>query len=295
MSAVSNLNLPTSESTLASADFEYVASLVARHAAIEIGPDKHYLVEQRLSAAARQEQLDSIPELLHRARIDASGRLVALVVDAMTTNETSFFRDPTLFEFLRAELIPQLVERNRASRTLRIWCAASSSGQEPYSIAMLLREHFPDIVDTWKVRILASDYSPSMVARTRAGRFGRIEVNRGLPANYLVKHFRRDGLEWEIDESLRRLVEVREINLARPLPLAERFDLVLLRNVLIYFSIDTKREVLGRVRQFLAPGGALFLGSSESTMQIDDTWVRRAYGNISCYQPEESATVPPRP
>jgi chemotaxis protein methyltransferase CheR len=282
MSTAAHLS-PTGPAVLPSTDFEYVASLVAQHTAIEIGPDKSYLVEQRLSAVARTEQVESIPELLARARTDATGRTAALVVDAMTTNETSFFRDPTMFEFLRAELLPGIIERNKATRSLRIWCGASSSGQEPYSIAMLLREHFPAILDSWQVRILATDYSPTMVARTRAGRYGRIEVNRGLPAPYLVKHFKRDGLEWQIDESLRRLVDVREMNLARPLALAERFDLVLLRNVLIYFSVSTKRDVLGRVRQCLAPDGVLFLGASESTLQIDDSWVRRTYGNISCY------------
>jgi chemotaxis protein methyltransferase CheR len=271
--------------TLPAADFSYVADLVLQHSAIEVGPEKRYLVEQRLAAVARVEKLDSIPLLLAQARRDG-GRTAKLVVDAMTTNETSFFRDPTVFEFLRAEILPELIERNRPTRQLRIWSGASSSGQEAYSLAMLLREHFPEVVDTWRVRILATDLSPTMVERTRAGRYGRIEVNRGLPANLLVKHFERDGLEWHIDGGLRRLVEARELNLARPLALAERFDLVLMRNVLIYFSVETKRAVLGRVRQVLAPGGSLFLGSSESTMQIDDSWVRRTYGNISCYQPD---------
>jgi chemotaxis protein methyltransferase CheR len=289
MSATADLGA-AGAATLPAADFDYVTALVAQHAAIEIGPDKHYLVEQRLTEVARQEKIDTIPHLLTRTRADASGRLVGLVVDAMTTNETSFFRDPTMFELLRVELIPELLERNRASRSLRIWCGACSSGQEPYSLAMLLHEHFPQVVDTWRVRILATDISPSMVARTSAGRYGRVEVSRGLPAAYLVEHFERDGLEWQIDKRLRRMVDTRELNLARPLPLAERFDLVLLRNVLIYFSLDTKRAVLGRVRQCLAPGGALFLGSSESTMQVDDTWVRRAYGNISCYQPDGPAS-----
>jgi chemotaxis protein methyltransferase CheR len=279
----------TDNAPLSAADFAYVAELVGQHSAIEVGPDKRYLVEQRLAAAARAEKLDSIGLLVAQSRRDASGRTAKIVVDAMTTNETSFFRDPTLFEFLRAEIIPELIERNRATRMLRIWSGASSSGQEAYSLAMLLREHFPEVADTWRVRILATDISPTMVERTRAGRYGRIEVNRGLPANLLVKHFERDGLEWQIGDSLRRMVDAREVNLARPLGLAERFDLVLLRNVLIYFSVETKRTVLGRVRQVMAPGGSLFLGSSESTMQIDDSWVRRTYGNISCYQPDGGA------
>jgi chemotaxis protein methyltransferase CheR len=277
------------EPSLAAADFDYVAGLVKDLAAIEVGPDKRYLVEQRLAALARTEKVGSIPELVTRSRVDGSGRTAKLVVEAMTTNETSFFRDPAMYEYLRHEVIPELIERNRASRALRIWCGASSSGQEPYSVAILLREQFPEILDTWRVRIVATDISPAMVERTRAGRYGRIEVNRGLPAEYLVRHFTRDGLEWTVDERLRRLVEARELNLARPLAMAERFDLVLLRNVLIYFSVETKRAVFSRVRDVLAPGGLLFLGSSESTMQIDNTWVRRTYGNISCYQPGPTA------
>jgi chemotaxis protein methyltransferase CheR len=282
MTAATNLRAGTD--MLPAADYDYVATLVQQHAAIEVGPDKRYLVEQRLAAVARTEKVESIPVLLAQARRDGTGRTVKLIVDAMTTNETSFFRDPALFEYLRAEVLPELIERNQKTRTLRIWSGASSSGQEPYSLAMLLHEHFPEIVATWRVRILATDISTTMVERTRAGRYGRIEVNRGLPAAFLVRHFSHDGLEWQIDGALRRMVEARELNLARPLPFSERFDLVLLRNVLIYFSLDTKRAVFGRIRQCLAPGGSLFLGSSESTMQIDDSWVRRTYGNISCYQ-----------
>lgn len=287
--AAPNLGITTDRS-LPAADFDYVAQLLQQHAAIEVGADKRYLVEQRLSAVARAEKIPSISQLVAQARRDHTGRMVKLIVDAMTTNETSFFRDPTLFEFLRAEILPEVIKRNASTRTLRIWCGASSSGQEPYSVAMTLAEHFPEIVSTWRVRILATDISPTMVTRTRDGRYGRIEVNRGLPANYLVKHFQRDDLEWQVEDKLRRLIEARELNLARPLPFSERFDLVLLRNVLIYFSVDTKRAVLGRVRQVLAPNGLLFLGSSESTMQIDDSWVRRTYGNISCYQPDTTAT-----
>jgi chemotaxis protein methyltransferase CheR len=275
----------TDEDTLPAADFAFVADLVQRHAAIEIGADKQYLITQRLAAVARAEQVESIPLLVSEARRDVNGRMAHLMVDAMTTNETSFFRDPALFEVLRTRTLPELIEANRHSRTLRIWSGACSSGQEPYSIAMLLREHFPGVLDSWRVRILATDVSPTMVERTRAGRYGRIEVNRGLPANLLVRHFERDGLDWQVKPGLRRIVEVRELNLARPFPLAERFDLILLRNVLIYFSLDTKRQVLGRIRQSLAPGGRLFLGSSESTMQVDDSWHREAHGTISCYHP----------
>jgi chemotaxis protein methyltransferase CheR len=293
MALTTNTQTPTA--TLSRTDYAYVTDLLEQHAAIDLGPDKQYLVEQRLSALARAEQLDSIAALLIRARADQTGRVVKLVVDAMTTNETSFFRDPTVYEFLRAELLPELIERNRTRRQLRLWCGACSSGQEPYSIAMMLREYFPDIANSWNVRILATDLSSTMLERTREGAYSRIEVNRGLPASYLVKYFTRRGRDWQISEDIRDSVEVREINLARPFPFSEQFDLVLLRNVLIYFSVDTKRLVLDRMRRALAPGGSLILGATESTMHIDNSWARRTYGNVSCYQIEDSLPEEARP
>jgi chemotaxis protein methyltransferase CheR len=280
---------------LSPADFQFVASLVREHAAIEIGPDKEYLVEQRIGGLVRQEGEESISSLVATARRETAGRLTALIVDAMTTNETSFYRDPTVFEFLRAEILPELIERNAATKRLRIWCAASSSGQEPYSIAMLIREHFPEVAQNWQVRILATDISSSMVARTAAGRYSRLEVNRGLPAALLVKYFQKEGLDWEISADVRRWVDARECNLARALPFTEQFDLVMLRNVLIYFSVDTKRAVLDRIKGVLAPHGALFLGATESTMHIDDSWVRRSYGNSSCYHADNHGAGEARP
>jgi chemotaxis protein methyltransferase CheR len=277
-------HVPLTVQPLAAADFEYVTHLLRQHAAIEIGPDKRYLVEQRLSAVARQERLPTVAALLVQARRDATGRTVTAVVDAMTTNETSFFRDPAVFAFLRTDILPEMIERNRATRRLRIWCGASSSGQEPYSLAMLLSEHFPELADGWTVRLLATDLSATMLARTARGAYSRIEVNRGLPASYLADHFEHQGLDWQISAALRRAVATREVNLARPFPFTERFDLVLLRNVLIYFSVETKRTVLARIRGTLLPGGHLFLGASESTMHIDESWIRRTHGAVSCYQ-----------
>jgi chemotaxis protein methyltransferase CheR len=292
--AVNSATAATTPS-LTAVDFQFVTGLVRDKAAIEIGPDKEYLVEQRIGNLVRQESASSISDLVAGARRDPDGPLSHRIIDAMTTNETSFFRDPTVFEFLRAEIMPELIERNAASRRLRIWCAATASGQEPYSLAMLLREHFPEVAETWHVRILATDISPTMVTRTREGRYSRLEVNRGLPAALLVKYFQRDGLDWEISADLRRSVETREVNLARTLPFGEQFDLVMLRNVLIYFSVDTKRAVLDRIKGTLAPHGALFLGATESTMHIDDSWVRRSYGNSSCYQADNHGAGEARP
>ena len=198
--------------TLAAMDFDYIAQLVHRRAAIVLEPGKEYLAESRLESVARENGLASVSELvahMRSGRLDASDK----VIDAMTTNETSWFRDAHPFNAMRDELLPDLIERRRVARALSIWCAASSSGQEPYSIAMLIRQHFPEL-DSWSVRILATDISPSMLRRTNEGLYSQLEVNRGLPAPMLVKHFTRSGMHWQVSDELRRMVQTEFVNLA---------------------------------------------------------------------------------
>lgn len=268
---------------LAAPDFDYIAQLIHQQAAIVLEPGKEYLAESRLEPVARDHGLASIAELVQRLRT-GSVDLREAVVDAMTTNETSFFRDSHPFNALREEILPQLIEARRVARTLTIWCAASSSGQEPYSLAMLLREHFPQLQD-WQVRILATDISPSMLERTRQGRYSQLEVNRGLPAAMLVKYFERDGMHWVVNHDLRRMVSTQYLNLAERWPVLPPFDLVLLRNVLIYFDIPTKQQILARVRQQLRPDGLLLLGGAETTMNIDPKFERVPVGRSTWYRP----------
>jgi chemotaxis protein methyltransferase CheR len=267
-------------------DFAYLQALLADQAAIVLEEGKEYLAESRLGTVARAEGLASLAELIDVARRERRGPTVDKVIDAMTTNETSFFRDVKPFDALASTVLPELIERSEAAgrRQLDIWCMASSSGQEPYSLAMLLAENFPSVFESWPVRIFCTDISSSVLERARAGRFSQLEISRGLPASYLVRYFERDGLDWQVSAKLRAVCRFDLMNLAAPWPPTGRFDLVLCRNVLIYFSMETKRDILRRVGDVLAPGGHLLLGSSETTMNIDDGWVRRTHDRVSTYQ-----------
>lgn len=272
-------------STITPSDFDYIRDLVRREAAIVLEPGKEYLAENRLHPVARSAGLESVEALVKQLRC-GSGDLRELVVDALTTNETSFFRDVHPWEALRTELIPQLLERRAAQRTLTVWCAASSSGQEPYTLALLLQEHFASELDGWIVRIIATDISPTMIEKARAGKYTQLEVNRGLPAPLLVKHFERAGMHWQLSSSIRSMVEYRLMNLDEPaaydrLPMC---DLVFIRNVLIYFDLETKREILTRTRDLLRPDGFLFLGSSETTLNVVDGFERVQSGPTICYR-----------
>jgi chemotaxis protein methyltransferase CheR len=190
------------------------------------------------------------------------------VVEAMTTNETSWFRDRHPFDAFESVILPELLACRAKERRLTVWSAATASGQEAYSIAMLLHERLA-ADPGWDVRVLASDLSEQMVRRTRAGRYSQLEINRGLPAARLVRHFSRTGTEWQVNEPLRRLVEVRQLNLAAPFPLLPPIDVTFLRNVLIYFQVDSRRQILQRVRRVLRPGGYLVLGTAETTLDVD--------------------------
>ena len=254
-------------------DFEYVRRLLLVEAAIVLGDAKGYFAEARLDALARREGIASATDLVARLKRGQADGLRSKAVEAMTQNETSFFRDARPFEELRRSILPDLIGRRPGRRRLRIWSAACSSGQEPYSLALLLLEDFPGLAG-WDVSILASDLSTEMVGRGLAGRYTQAEVNRGLPAPLLVKHFRRDGLEWTIDEAARRPVEFRAINLVDDWPAMDDLDLIALRNVLIYFGIDDRKAILAKVARALAPDGYLWLGTAESTLNVDDRFER---------------------
>jgi chemotaxis protein methyltransferase CheR len=265
------------------ADFEYVRRLVRERAAIVLEDGKAYLAESRLVPVARREGFGSVAELIARIRDERFGPLHRKVVEAMATNETSFFRDVHPFDALRTAVLPDVLARRAAERTFHVWCAAASTGQEPYSVAMLLREHFPQLAG-WTVRLLATDLSTDVLGRARAGRFTQLEVNRGLPAAHLVRYFERQGPHWVLGEEVRRMVEFRELNLAEPWPVLPPMDVVLLRNVLIYFDLDTKREILAKLRRVLRPDGWLFLGGAETTLNVDDAFERVQVGRASAYR-----------
>lgn len=276
----------TPATTISDADFALVAKFVREQAAIVLEPGKGYLVETRLAPVARKAGLKSVAELVAKLRQSADAGLRAQIVDAMTTNETSFFRDVHPFDALRTSILPDLIRRREVEKKLHVWCAAASSGQEPYSLAMLLREHFPQLRD-WSVVFIASDLSTEMLRKCQEGRYNQIEVNRGLPAPMLVKWFQRSGADWQVKDELRRMIEFRQLNLAKPWPAMPSFDLIMVRNVMIYFDGPTKKDILVRARRALRPDGWLFLGAAETTLNLDDGMERVTVGKSWAYRPKQ--------
>jgi chemotaxis protein methyltransferase CheR len=272
-------------------DFAYLSRLMHERAAIVLEPGKEYLALSRLDPIARHAGVRSVAELVDVLRAEnVASPLHDQVIDALTTNETTFFRDHNPFESLRTTVLPDLIEEGRRSRTLAVWSAGCSSGQEPYSIAMAIREHFPELL-TWQLGILGTDISPSVLDRARRGRYGQLEVNRGLPAHLLVRHFTRAGMEWELEEPIRRMVRFERHNLVQTWPSMPPFDLVLMRNVMIYFDIDAKRDVLAKMHGQLAPNGYLLLGASETTYNLSDDFDRAPDGRTTWYRPKRTNPV----
>jgi len=272
---------------ISASEFEYVCDLVRQRSAIVLEPGKEYLVEARLIAVAYQKGFSSVQDLVARLRAQPFNGLHQRVVEAMATNETAFFRDVHPFEALKQAVLPELLAKRAAERTLHLWSSACSSGQEPYSIAMLVREHFPTLAN-WTLRFLASDISSDVLWRAGEGRYSQLEVNRGLPAALLQKYFREQGREWQISADVRRLVEFRQINLAEPWPALPTMDIIFMRNVLIYFDVETRKAILGKVRRLLKADGYLFLGSAETTLNLDDAFAPLPFDKAACYRLRET-------
>lgn len=270
---------------LNTADLDYLRSLVLKRSGIVLGEEKAYLMESRLLPVARVEGMNTTTELVERLRQTQAGKLADAVVDAMTTNETLFFRDVHPFEALKKIVLPETIQARTPERKLHIWCGACSTGQEPYSISMMIREHFPQL-GGWEIKILATDLSKEVLGRARRGVFSQLEVNRGLPAPMLIKYFKQSGTTWELKPEIRQMVEFREFNLIEPWPPMPVFDIVFMRNVLIYFDVPTKQKILGGIRQRLRKDGVLFLGGAETTLHVDDAYERVPYEKSSFYRPK---------
>lgn len=252
------------------ADFEYVTRLIRDRSAVVLESGKEYLVESRLTPIVGDLKLGSISDLVTKLRLGSDPTLITRVVEAMCTTETSFFRDMIPFESLRKIVLPELIRRRANERRLDIWSAACSTGQEPYSLAILLREHFPTLAG-WRVNLLATDLSSEVLGRAKEGRFTQLEVNRGLPVTLLVKYFTQHGTAWEASDEIRRMIEFRPMNLARPWLAMPRMDLIFLRNVMIYFDTETKKGILGQVAKLLRPDGYLVLGTAETALNLEDS------------------------
>lgn len=264
--------------------FDYVRAFVRTEAGIVVEPGKEYLVESRLGPIARNEGFASIDALVGKLKATRSTELHRKVVDAMTTNETSFYRDVDPFELLRTTVIPSLIAARRSVRRLSIWYAATSTGQEPYSVSMLLREQFPELA-TWQIDQIGTDISRPALDRAKSGRYSQLEVNRGLPAKLLLKYFDKQGLEWQLKDEIRSMLKTQELNLNGVWPKFPPFDIVFIRNVMIYFDVPAKQRILGRIYDLLPSDGYLFLGAAETTMNLDERFVRLPANRAGCYQP----------
>ncbi|HTB97269.1 MAG TPA: protein-glutamate O-methyltransferase CheR [Terracidiphilus sp.] len=243
-------------------DYGLLRQIVYRFSQNVLDSSRDYLFAPRLSKLLRNRGLTHLEELVQLLRLRKDLELERSVAEAMTINETSFFRDGRPFELLRTEVIPGLIEARRMQRSLRFWSAACSTGQEAYSVAMLLREHFPNL-GHWNLRIDGTDFCSAIVERARKGRYHRIEMNRGLPARHIIRFFDHCGEDWVVKPEIHQLCHFRAANLCEPLPFTERFDVIFLRNVMLYFSQDARRALLRNVHRLLAPEGFLFLGSAE--------------------------------
>jgi chemotaxis protein methyltransferase CheR len=250
-------------------EFKSVQDFVRQKSGILLGDDKGFLVITRLTPLLWRRQMKSFGELTAGLAADPNGPLAQETLDLMTTNETWFFRDAGPFDGLRTEIVPALAKSRSNQRRLNIWSAASSAGQEAYSTAMTLWHYFESL-RTWDIKILATDISEAMLNRVREGEYDQFEVNRGLPLALLVKYFEQAGLKWRIKDELKKLVETRPLNLNGAWPALPKFDVVFLRNVLIYFDQADRRKIVERVAQQLAPEGVLFLGGSEILEEVSD-------------------------
>ncbi len=258
-------------------------------ASLVIDNGKEYLVETRLTPVAEGEGFSSLQELVQAMRNGSPSKLLQdKAIDALTTNETLFFRDFHPFEALRGTAIPNLIEARKTQRELKIWSAACSSGQEAFSFAMMLRESFPTL-RSWKISILGTDISGKILEDARKAEYRQIEVNRGLPATLLVKYFEASGGKWKLREEIRSMVQFQHLNLASSWPMLPRFDLIMIRNVMIYFDAETKARILNNAAFHLAPDGYLILGSAETPVTVTNRFVPVGVGKATFYQLAEQA------
>ncbi len=250
-------------------DYDFLRTCLKARSGLVLSADKQYLVESRLLPVARKAGLGNLAELVTALKLAQDPALMTAVVEAMTTNESFFFRDKTPFEHFRSTIMPALLAARRSSRSIRIWSAASATGQEPYSLAMCLKELAAEIAG-WRIELLATDLSGEVLDKARSGLYTQFEVQRGLPIQLLIKHFAQFGELWQIAPELRAMVRYRQLNLLADFSQLGSFDLIFCRNVLIYFDQQTKIDVLNRLARVIAGDGYLVLGAAETVVGLTD-------------------------
>ena len=251
-------------------EYEYLRKFLRDHSGLDLSADKQYLIESRLLPLARKANLSGIGELVQKLQ-GGSSALVTSVVEAMTTNETFFFRDKVPFDHFRDTIMPEVIKARAGRRSVRIWCAAGSTGQEPYSLAMSLKEMGAALTG-WRVEIIATDLSQEVLEKAKAGIYSQFEVQRGLPIQLLVKHFRQMGELWQLNADIRAMVQHRQLNLMQDFSHLGTFDVIFCRNVLIYFDQQTKIDALNRMARAMASDGYLVLGAAETVVGLVDSF-----------------------
>jgi chemotaxis protein methyltransferase CheR len=251
-------------------DYEYLRKLLKDRSGLDLSADKQYLIESRLLPLSRKSGLAGISELVQKMK-GGSADITTQVVEAMTTNETFFFRDKVPFDHFRDSIVPEILQARASRKTLRIWCAAGSTGQEPYSLAMCLKE-MGAALGGWRVEILATDLSQEVLEKSRAGIYSQFEVQRGLPIQMLVKYFKQTGELWQINPDIRAMVQHRQLNLLHDFSQLGVFDVIFCRNVLIYFDQDTKINIFNRLAKTTEPDGFLVLGAAETVVGLTDVF-----------------------
>jgi chemotaxis protein methyltransferase CheR len=251
-------------------DYEYLRKLLRDHSGLDLSADKQYLIESRLLPLARKAGLPGISELVQKMK-GGSTSIVSQVVEAMTTNETFFFRDKVPFDHFRESIMPEILQARASRKSIRIWCAAGSTGQEPYSLAMCLKE-MSAATAGWRIEILATDLSQEVLEKSKAGIYSQFEVQRGLPIQLLVKYFKQTGEVWQINSDIRAMVQHRQLNLLHDFSQLGVFDIIFCRNVLIYFDQDTKINIFNRLAKTIEPDGFLVLGAAETVVGLTDAF-----------------------
>jgi chemotaxis protein methyltransferase CheR len=251
-------------------DYDFLRKLLKDRSGLVLSADKQYLVESRLMPIARKAGINGLGELVAKLKAGHE-RLAVDVVEAMTTNESFFFRDKIPFDHFRDVVLPSLIKARAAHKRLRIWCSAASTGQEPYSLAMQLKEQ-ADRLTGWRVDIIGTDLSTEVLEKAKAGMYSQFEVQRGLPIQMLVKYFAANGEMWQVSADLRAMVQYRSLNLLQDFSHLGMFDVVFCRNVLIYFDQETKIDVLERVARIMEPDGYLMLGAAETVVGLTESF-----------------------
>ncbi|MCA1431001.1 MULTISPECIES: protein-glutamate O-methyltransferase CheR [unclassified Bradyrhizobium] len=273
-------------------EYEYLRKFLKDNSGLDLSADKQYLIESRLLPLARKAGLSGIAELVQKLQ-GGSRQLITEVVEAMTTNETFFFRDKVPFDHFRDHIMPEVIKARAAKRSVRIWCAAGSTGQEPYSLAMCLKEMGAALTG-WRVEIIATDLSQEVLEKAKAGVYSQFEVQRGLPIQMLVKYFRQTGETWQINPELRAMIQHRQLNLLHDFAQLGTFDVIFCRNVLIYFDQDTKINIFNRLARQIEPDGFLVLGAAETVVGLTDTF-RPIPERRGLYKPNDARAAAAKP